>query len=106
MTQSGSSTNDVAAAVNAAPHTLRDLTDEDKERLEKADELVSDRICERLNEEMHFAGEYSSATRDLLRRAWTIAAQLQHEWVTADHIIIGMVTGDYSSGEPIEGFAG
>jgi hypothetical protein len=85
---------------------MTDLTDPQRVQLEDADTLVSDLICEGLNERMRAEGTpisgdvYSPETRDLLRRAWTIAAQLQHREVVADHIIIGMVTGDESVGAP------
>jgi hypothetical protein len=85
---------------------VRDLAEPQKLQLEDADTLVSDLICEGLNDAMRARtmpvtdGEYSTETRVLLRRAWTIAAQLQHREVVADHIIIGMVTGDESVGAP------
>ena len=55
-----------------------------KVQLEDADTLVSDLICDGLDEAMRADampvtdGDYSAVTRDLLRSAGTIAAQLQH----------------------------
>jgi hypothetical protein len=110
MTQDDSSTSSGAAAGDAVPVSFPDLTEEQKEQLERANELVTDQICNRLNGAMReddaliragavplTDGEYSPDTRDLLRRAWTIAAQLQHRKVVADHLIAGIVTGDDES---------
>jgi hypothetical protein len=102
MTQDGSSRS-----------TGTELSEAQKGQLEDADTLVSDKICELLNNAMRTDeelirvdavppthGEFSPDTRDLLRRVWTIAAQFQHREVVADHLITGMVTGDESIGAP------
>jgi flagellin-like hook-associated protein FlgL len=110
MTQDGSSITSDVAAGDGAPPEFQDLTEPQKAQLEDADTLVSDQICEQISDRskgaMHVRrDDYSATTKDLLRRAWTIAAQLQHYQVEAEHIIVGMVTGHYSSGAPSE-FAG
>jgi len=110
MTQGGSSiSSDVAAGDDAVPE-FRELTEPQKAQLEDADTLVSDQICQQISDRLKSVmdvtiDDYSATTKDLMRRAWTIAAQLQHYKVEPEHIVISMVTGHYSSGAPSE-FAG
>ena len=110
MTQGGSSISSEAAAGEDPVPELRELTEPQKAQLEDADTLVSDQICQQISDRLIGVmdvtiDDYSATTKDLLRRAWTIAAQLQHYKVEPEHIFIGMVTGRPSSGAPSE-FAG
>jgi hypothetical protein len=107
MTQDGSSVSSDIAAGDYAPPEFRALAEPQKTQLQDTDALVSDQICEQISDRlkgaMHITNDdYSATTKDLLRRAWSMAAQLQHYRVEPQHIIVGMVTGRYSSGAPSE----
>lgn len=101
--------SDAAAGDDAVPE-FRELTEPQKAQLGDADTLVSSQICQQISDRLKGVmdvtiDDYSATTKDLLRRAWTIAAQLQHYKVEPEHIFIGMATGDHFSGAPSE-FAG
>ena len=118
MAQDGSSASPVAAAIErpagpvpAQPDPIA-LPAKDKELLVAADRLVSSRICAGIDAGLRATGLaadpplYTEAARQLLRRAWTLAAQLNSREVTIDHLMVGLVNGELAAGEELGAIAG
>jgi hypothetical protein len=87
--------------------TFRRPDDPDRQNIESADEAVANWICRGIDEALaELLGEaaagpadaarplaYSKATRQLLVRAWRLAAHLHHRAVTLNHLIAALEVG-------------
>jgi hypothetical protein len=92
MTQGTSSISSAAAAADDAVPDFRELTEPQMVQLEDADTLVSDQICQQISDRpkgvMDITIDDGAATTiGLMRRAWTIAAQLQYYKVELEHAL-------------------
>jgi hypothetical protein len=88
--------------VVSAPRPTR-FSDEDNGIINDAKKRIADRICMNIHlalvdnnlnsaaNPVRSLEQYSDATRDLLVRAWTLAAQLKSSQVTIDHLVAALM---------------
>ncbi len=68
--------------------------------LRDSDEVLADWICENINRVLIAENRipsplhYTSGVRQLFRRAWYIAAQLQNRSVAVEHVLVALARSD------------
>lgn len=90
----------------------RPFGEADQAALAAADKVAADWVCARVDDALALVPPgsaplpYTDAARDMLLRAWTLAARLNSRNLVIEHLIVALATGDKVTADELDAVAG